>query len=139
MGRRTGWASLVEWSLAFALLALVVVSAASIGMFLIPVAMAAVATVGQRNRAWPYVPFGACLGVGALVTIVGLMHLRDVPCPTTGFAMRVAAGAHYRCGGFNPRPWLAIGGILSVVGLAGYLALGRTRRVAKSTAAGEWP
>jgi hypothetical protein len=132
MVRRTGWRAVVEWSLAFALLALVVASALSIGVFLLPVAIAAVVAAGVRNRAWPYLPFGLCIGVGAIVTALAFMHLGYVPCREMGRAIGAAASSPAvgrvsggSCGGLNGRTWLPVGAILALVGIAGYVVLTR--------------
>lgn len=132
MARRTGWPAVIEWSVAFALLALVVMGALTIGPFLIPVAVAAFVAAGVRNRAWPYLPFGMCLGVGGLVIVIGFMHLGYTPCRAIGTAIGDATGGpgaglltRGSCGGFNGRQWLAFGAILALVGVAGYIALTR--------------
>lgn len=138
MGRRTGWSALLEWSLAFALLALVVAGAMTIGVFLVPVAAAAFIAAGVRNRAWPYLPFGFFTGAGALVTIVGLMHVADARCPTAGTVSGAGSGragtrvvSRGGCSSFDARRWLAVGGILAMVGVTGYVVL--TRRPARPT------
>jgi hypothetical protein len=122
----------MEWSLAFALLVFVVVSAMTVGAFLIPGAVAAFVAAGVRNRAWPYLPFGLCIGVGALVTVVGVLHLWYTPCRTIGTAVGSAVGGpgpglltRGSCGGINGRQWLAFGEMLALVGVAGYVALTR--------------
>ena len=133
MGRRTGVSALVEWSLSAALLPLLIIS--SIGIFLLPVAVAAFVATAARNRVWPYLPFGLVIGIGGLVAAIGLMHLDYVPCRTVGNAIgsgtsgqvvaRASAGGS--CGGVNGHDWLAVGGILAMVGAAGYVALMRKR------------
>ena len=132
MGRRAGLSAVFEWSLAFALLALVVLTALTIGVFLIPVAVAAFVSAGVRNRVWPYLPFGVFIGIGALLTVIGLMHLGYLPCSEVGHAVGSAAGragvgfvGGGGCGGFRGRGWLAVGGILALVGVAGYAILTR--------------
>ena len=140
MGRRTGVSALLEWSLAFALLALVVVSALTIGAFLIPVAVAAFVVAGFRNRAWPYLPFGMCIGVGALVTVVGLMHVAENRCPTPGrlvgsdvLAPGARAVVRSGCTSLDARRWLAVGGIFGLVGLAGYVMSTREHHVKQTS------
>jgi hypothetical protein len=130
MGQRAGLPALVEWSLAFALLALVVMTALSIGVILVPVAVAAFVAAGVRNRVWPYLPFSMFIGVGTLVTVIGFMHLDYVPCGAAGRAIGSAigrAGAVGRgsCGGLRGQSWLAAGAILALVGVAGYVVLTR--------------
>ena len=139
MGQRAGWSALAEWSLAFALLALVALSALTIGVFLLPVAVAAFVAVGVRNRAWPYLPFGLCIGVSALVTTVGLMHLRYVPCEmgrVIGAAVTspgVRAAGRGSCGGLDGRLWLAVGAALALVGVAGSVVLTRREPVGRTS------
>lgn len=136
MGRRTGVLALVEWSLAFALLVLVVVSA--VGVFLIPVALAVFVAVGTRHRVWPYLPLGVLTGVGALVAVIGLMHVADTRCVRVGTVAGSGSGSagvrvvsRGGCSGLDGRQWLVVGGILALVGAAGYIALSQKNSVSR--------
>ena len=136
MGRRTGVSALLEWALAFALLPLVVMSV--IGVFLVPVAIAVLVVVGLRNRAWPYLPLGVVTGVGALVTVIGLMHAGNTQCRTAGTSIGSATGSagvrvvgRGGCG-LDGRRWLAVGGIVAIVGLTGYAVSSREHAAGRS-------
>src|SRR5215208_455167 len=126
---RKGWRSLLEWAAAFALLALAVVGAMSIGIFVVPFAIAAIVLAARRNCRWPEAALGAFLGVGSLCLFIAFLHRDDSPCPAARTLVRVRPGERLSCGGLDPVPWLAIGLLLAAVGLGGYLLFHRTHRV----------
>ncbi|HEY3115026.1 MAG TPA: hypothetical protein VGJ62_15200 [Gemmatimonadaceae bacterium] len=125
MKHRTGWQSLVEWAVGLGLLALAVVGALSIGVFVMPFALAALLFAALRNRAWPEAVLGGLLGVGSVFLFVAYRNRLYSPCPPG--PMRLAHGQHFSCGGFDPMPWLTIGLVLIVGGVSGYL-LSRGKR-----------
>lgn len=119
---RTGWGAFLEWAGAFGLLALTVIGAASIGIFVAPFAIVATTLVVRRNRDWPEAPLGALVGVGALCLVIGSRRREYPPCPPAGTPVRVAPGEQFACsGGWDPVPWLVIGLALAGAGLVGYL------------------
>jgi hypothetical protein len=128
--KRSGWRAVLEWALAFALLGVVVLGALTIGAFLLPVAVFVVAAVGLRNRVWPDAVSGLCIGLAALAIFVGAPHLQYRSCQMSGSAVaRAGSGVHVRCSSRNGRAWVAVGGILALVGVGGYTASVRGRRI----------
>ena len=130
---RTGWGSLLEWAFAFALLALTVIGAASIGIFVAPFAIVATIFAVRRNRDWPEAPLGGLVGVAAVCLFIAYRNRREYPpCPPPGTRIRVARGEHFAChgGGLDPLPWLLIGLSLAGAGLVGYLLFRRHRGAA---------
>ena len=125
---RTGWRALLEWALAFALFALTLIGAASIGIFVAPFAIGAVVLAVRRNRDWPEAALGGLTGVGAVCLFIAYRNRNYSPCPPPGTTVRLARGGHFSCGGLDPVPWLTIGVALAGVGLAGYLAFRQIER-----------
>jgi hypothetical protein len=130
MRDRSGWQSLAEWGLALGLVALAIVGAMSIGMFVLPIAIVAVVFAARRNRVWPEGPMGALVGVGTICLFVAYRNRSYSPCPPG--PMLLAHGEHFSCGGFDPMPWLTIGVLLTAAGLVGYFL---SRRIHFATAA----
>ena len=130
---RTGWGALLEWAFAFALLALTVIGAASIGIFVAPFAIVAMIVSIRRNRDWPEAPLGGLVGIGALCLFIAYQNRHEYPaCPPLGTRIRVARGEHFAChgGGLDPLPWLLIGLALAGAGLLGYLIFRHRQRTA---------
>jgi hypothetical protein len=128
---RTGWGALLEWAVAFGLLALTVIGAASIGMFVAPFAIVATIASVRRNRDWPEAPLGGLIGVGAVCLFIAYRGRHEYPpCPPPGTKIRVARGQHFACEGGGPDPllWLLIGLALAGAGLVGYLLVRRRHR-----------
>src|SRR5262245_56432850 len=99
--KRTGWASLLEWTFAFALLALTLIGAASIGIFVAPFAIVAMAVTVRRNRDWPEAALGGLVGVGAVCLFIAYRNRGYSPCPPVGTTVRLSRGEHFSCGGFD--------------------------------------
>lgn len=131
MRDRSGWRPLAEWAVALGVVAFAVVGAASIGMFVVPFAIVAVLIAARRNRAWPEALMGGLVGVGSVFLFVAYRSRAYFPCPSG--PMRLAHGEHFSCGGFDPRPWLIIGVVLTAAGFVGYLITRRTRLAAAAT------
>jgi len=130
MRDRTGWPSLLEWSLALGLIAFAVISVMSIGVFVLPFGVMALAIAARRNRAWPESLSGGLVGAGGVCLVVAYRNRAYSPCPPLGTPMRLSFGEHFTCGGFDPTPWLAIGLLMTGAGLVSYLAFRRIRGAA---------
>ncbi len=126
--KRTGWGALFEWALALGLVALTLIAAASVGLWVAPFALAALAVAHRRNRAWPEAALGGAVGVGSVCLLVAYRNRTYSPGPPSGSSTPLIAGPHFRCGGFDPAPWLAMGLVLGATGLAAYLLFRRTHR-----------
>src|SRR5512146_521629 len=116
----TGWLALWFWSLAFGAVAITVVSALTIGIFVAPLALLLCCVAALRARARPQAAFGVLIGPGAVSLLIGFLHWNNVPCPIGPLHLGPGEHFHFRCGGFDPPPWLAIGVGLVAVGLVGY-------------------
>jgi hypothetical protein len=133
MRGRTGWRSLGEWALAFALVAFAFIEAMSIGVFVFPFALVAVAVAARRNHAWPESPMGALIGAGSVSLFVAYVNLGSSPCPPGRLRARLATGEHFSCGGLDPTPWLTAGALLTAGGFVCYLVYRRTRVATSAT------
>ncbi|MDQ4098345.1 MAG: hypothetical protein M3144_10825 [Actinomycetota bacterium] len=122
-----GWGGFAAWAFVGALLSLSFLGAASIGLFILPVALLALLLVTLMVRPWPE-GAGLLEGMAALVLFVGLAHVGSTPCPETGSHTVLVGeeGRTWSCGGWEPLPWLLVGLALAAVGLAVY-ALARYR------------
>jgi len=120
---------LAAWALVGALLGFSVLGAASIGLFVLPAALLALAVTVWTVRVWPEIA-GMLVGAGALSLFVGLVNLGSTPCPSSGSgSVRVGGGTgitSFSCGGLDPSPWLLAALGLSAAGFAFY-ALARER------------
>jgi len=121
---RTGWRAFGVWAVVGSLFGFALVALASIGLFILVLAIAAAALVatGERVRVWPEIT-GVLAGLGAFPLVVGLLNVGSTPCPSSGSAASGAASVS--CGGFDPVPWLAAGTALIAAGLAAYSVLRR--------------
>jgi hypothetical protein len=127
---RSGWRSLIEWALALGLVALALIGAASIGIFVVPFAVVALVFASDRNRTGAEPVLGGLVGVGSVCLFVAYRNRAYVPCPPPGIPVQARPGEHFSCGGLNPIPWLTVGVLLIAVGIACYLVLRRTHRLA---------
>jgi hypothetical protein len=135
MRNGSGWQSFAEWALAGALLSFAAIGAASIGMFVFPLAVLALVLAVRRNSAWPEAPAGALTGVGSVCLFVAYVNRAYSPCPEMPIRFRAEIGYHgpFSCGGFKPMPWLIAGLLLIAAGLVGFLVRRRTRLAATAT------
>jgi hypothetical protein len=99
-----GWLWFGAWALEGGLLAFSALSAASVGLFVMPVALLVLVLLARAGAAGPQI-LGALTGAGAPTLVVA--WLEEGP------------------GGLDARPWLAAGLVLVAAGLGGYLAARR--------------
>jgi hypothetical protein len=127
MANRVGWQAFAEWALALALLCVAVIGAASIGIFILPFALLAIALAARRNRAWPEGATGGLTGVGTSCLYVAYVQRAYFPCSEMPIRFRVYPGesGSFSCGGLHPVPFLTVGLLLVVAGVVGYLVLRR--------------
>jgi hypothetical protein len=117
-----GWVGFVAWAAAGALVSLAVVSAASIGLFLLPVALAAVVAGTARVRLWPEA-LGAVAGLASTALVVGLLNVGSRPCPRNGSLVLPPGQREVSCGGLDAKPFLIFGVATGLIALASYAAL----------------
>ncbi len=121
--RAAGWGGFGAWGAIGALLAVSLLGAASIGLFVFPLALLGLWLVATRVRAWPEMA-GVLEGVAALSLFVGIANLGSTPCPAAGSGTLKRGGgvpSGSSCGGFDPLPWLLVGLALAVIGLFSYV------------------
>ena len=127
-----GWGAFAAWALVGALLGFSVLGAASIGLFVLPMALLALGVTAGTARVWPEIA-GMLEGVASLSLFVGLVNLYSTPCPSSGSGHVHTGGGpgtgttSFSCGGLDPSPWLLVGLALAGAGFAVY-GLGRPRR-----------
>jgi hypothetical protein len=122
MNRPSGWLSVATWAVALALITLTLLGALSIGVFILPVAAAAVILAARMNRAWPEALTGSLMGIAGVLLWVAFGNRGYSPCLPQHRTMRLAPGESFSCGGRDPIPWLATGLVLATIGIVGYWA-----------------
>jgi hypothetical protein len=129
MDGRPSWQSLAHWTFALALLTFAVLGALSIGVFVLPFAVAAIVFAARRKRSWPEPYLGGVLGVATVCLYVAYRARNYTPCTPSGTAVRLGPGERLTCGGLDPLPWLIVGGTLLTVGVIGYFLLRRRNEI----------
>ncbi|HSK14654.1 MAG TPA: hypothetical protein VK915_00655 [Gaiellaceae bacterium] len=122
---RQGWPWFLAWAFAGGSLFFAVLSGFSIGLLVLPFALAAVWLVGRACRPWPEL-LGGASGAGLVLLAVAFLNRDATPCPESGELTVQPGQTSITCGGSDPVPWLVAGGVLLAAGAAAY-ALARTR------------
>lgn len=113
----TGWSAFFGWAIVGAGMALSFVAMASIGLLVLPVALA-LFVLASRFLASSSDLLGLVAGVGLLALVVGFINL-DYYAGTCPDEVREIEKGTAGCGGLDPRPWFVAGGtFLSVSSLA---------------------
>lgn len=99
-----GWLWFGAWGLEGGLVSFSVMSAASIGLFVLPIALLGLVLLARAGAAGPQM-FGALTGAALPILVV--------------------AGLHQGPGDLDARPWLMVGLVLVVAGFGGYIAARR--------------
>ncbi len=116
------------WSIVGALVAFALVSVASVGVFVVPIAAIA-ALLAARYLGIGLELLGLVMGAAAISLLVALLNLDYRPCPAGDLRLEPGAMSEQSCGGFNPLPWFVAAGGLAVASVAGYtIGRGRTGR-----------
>ena len=122
--RREGWLVFAAWVLAGALATFSLLGAASIGLFIAPLAAIAIWLALRLGRAGPEM-LGMVSGAGAVCLLIAFLNRGTTPCAEHG--RLVSSGeTEVSCGGLAPTPWLVAGLVLVAAGVVGY-ALARRR------------
>lgn len=126
-----GWHWFAAWSLAAALTTFSFLTGFTVGLFVLPLAAAAVLWVAGRS---PHLRegIGAVAGVGAVLLLAALLNRDYEPCPKElSLPAGAPPGASVSCGGYDPAPWFVAGLALSGCALLAYgVALWRGSRTA---------
>jgi hypothetical protein len=127
---RHGWRWFGAWALAGALFTFSYLTGFTIGLFLLPLAAAALFVVAwQAPRLAETVGFG---GGVALVALVAAFLNRDYrPCGEHGqlsIPPGAPPGTSISCGGTDPVPWLVSGLVIGALAVLTYALLTRARR-----------
>jgi hypothetical protein len=117
-----GW-----WTAAGGLFTFSLLTGFSIGLFVLPLATALLLWVARRAPGREAIGFVE--GVGIVLITVWFLNRDYTPCPPNGRLSIPASappGTSVSCGGFDARPWLAAGVLVSSLAFAAY-AVARRR------------
>ncbi len=109
-------AGYAAWAISGALLTVAFLALASVGLFLLPFAIAAAVYSARRFRGPPVV--GLVAGAGLALVGIGIVNLGNHPCPRHPVSIPTGQLTSTSCGGPSAWPWLMAGAIVFVVGLA---------------------
>jgi hypothetical protein len=117
MATRAGWGWFAAWAGAGVLLAFSLVAAASIGLFVLPFAFLSVWVILRRSppRA---TAFGLVSGAGLVCLAIWALNTGSEPCPESGTVTVPVGGVEEECGGRYALPFLVVGIVLTLAGLA---------------------
>jgi hypothetical protein len=125
MPDKARWRWFAAWAVVGGLVAVAVLGALSIGIFVLPFAGLGLWLLLRSGRRWPEL-LGAVSGAGIVCLAVAAINRDSAPCPD-GPVVLAPGETSLSCGGFDPLPWLIAGGLLSVAGAAAYLLERRLR------------
>jgi hypothetical protein len=121
--RREGWLVFAAWVLAGALTVFSLLAAASIGLFIAPLAAVAIWLTARFGRVWPEM-LGMISGAGAVSLLIAFLNWGETPC--TEGRLLSSGQTEVSCGGLAPTPWLVAGLVLVAAGIGAY-AVARRR------------
>jgi len=129
--RLSGWRGFAAWAFAGALVFFSILGSASIGLFVLPVALLTALLVA-RHTSWSPELLGTAAGAGIVCLLVGLLAQGDAACPENGFLSLSRGEAEAGCGGVDASAWSVAGGLLLVLSIAAHamIRLARRRRPA---------
>lgn len=114
-----GWPGLLCWGMVGGLFAFGFVAMASIGLFVVPVAVAA-AWLTSRHVESGAELLGLITGAGLVSLAVGLANVENFEqsCPARGSeGLRESEDS---CGGLDPIPWLLVGTLLTLASMSAF-------------------
>jgi len=124
--RRDGWLVFGAWVLAGALAVFSLLGAASIGLFIAPLAAVAIWLVLRFGRAGPEM-LGMVSGAGVVSLLIALLNRGTRPCTEEGLRLRPGE-TEAICGGLDPVLWLVAGLVLVAAGVVAYALARRSTR-----------
>jgi hypothetical protein len=125
-----GWGWFAAWVGAGALVAFTLVSAASIGLFVLPFALLALWLVSRHARPRA-TAFGLFAGAGLVCLLIWALNAGSSPCPESGSGTAPPGGVEEACGGLDALPFLVAGIALTLAGPALFAAARRRSRPAR--------
>jgi hypothetical protein len=124
MAARAGWGWFAGWVGVGALVAFALVSAASIGLFVLPFALLALWVVLRRSPPRS-TTFGLVSGAGLVCLLIWALNVGSSPCPESGTSTAPPGGVDEACGGLDALPFLVAGIALTLAGPALFAAARR--------------
>jgi len=124
---RTGIGWFLAWTVAGALVALTVLGILSIGIFVLPFAVAAIIFLRRRSPGWP-TTLGIPAGVGVMAIVLGFLNLDYQPCTSAPIVLH--GQETYSCGGIDPTPLFLVGSLILVAAFVVYAVVSRRTTVA---------
>jgi hypothetical protein len=121
--RREGWLVFAAWVLAGALAVFSLLGAASIGLFIAPLAVVAIWLALRFGRVGPEM-LGMVSGAGAVCLLIAFLNRGTTPCTEQGHTLSTGE-TEVACGGLEPTPWLVAGLVLVAAGIVAYALAGR--------------
>jgi hypothetical protein len=115
MSAGPGWGWFAAWIGAGALLAFSLVSAASVGLFVLPFALVAVWAIA-RSSPPPRTAFGLVSGAGLVCVLIWALNRDYRPCPESGELTVPPGATSVECGGLDAVPFLVAGIVLTLAG-----------------------
>ncbi len=112
----TGWGAFAAWAACGMLWAFSFLSFA--GLFTLPLAVLMTA-LNLKHAPDRRDAIGLIAGVAVLLLVIGFMNLGYQACPDGPVTIMSDEGS-FSCGGFDPRPWFAVGFVLFVASLSVY-------------------
>lgn len=119
-----GWSAFLCWAAVGGTVALSIFAIASIGLWLLPLALVLAWLTSRYVASGPEL-LGLFAGAGVVPLVIGLASLgtSTAACPEQG-AQRLQ-GAADNCGGLNPVSWLVIGALLTLLSIVAFGSLRR--------------
>jgi hypothetical protein len=117
--RLDGWQGFCCWAIVGALFAFAFVTMASIGLFVLPLAVV-VGWLISRYVESGLELLGLAMGAGLISLAVGVASIENLgrSCPATGTER--LEDERVRCGGVDPLPWLLVGTPIALMGVGAF-------------------
>lgn len=122
------WASFAGWAVVGFLAAAGLLSVASVGVYILPVALVALVIVA-RAFSFGRGSFGVVAGVGAALLIVAVRSNMDGGAACTASTLGPGQLTSLTCGrGLSATPWAIAGAVALLISAAGMLVMSGRRR-----------
>jgi hypothetical protein len=115
-GRGCGW--FWAWTLVGAACCFAFLTGLSIGLFVLPFALALLWLVGSRSPRWQEA-IGFAEGIGFVLLLVAYLNWDYTPCGSGPHVLSPGTES-FSCGGFDPHPWLYAGVAVAAAAATAY-------------------